>query len=102
MSAEARLTVPAGHPAIPGHFPGRPIVPGVLLLDAVIEAARARGLRVAQVVRAKFAAPVMPGVEVEIALAEREGGRLAFTCRAGGATVLLGELACESLAAVSR
>ena len=34
-----RFEVPADHPAFPGHFPGRPILPGVVLLDAVLQAA---------------------------------------------------------------
>jgi len=95
----ARLRVPEDHPALPGHFPGRPIVPGVLLLDAVLQALRgARAGRPARLLRAKFAAPVAPGTEVEIALAPRGEApeRFAFTCRAGGAVVLLGEVACET------
>ena len=85
----ARFTLPADHPALPGHFPGRPIVPGVLLLDAVLQAA---GGAPRQVRRAKFIAPVEPGAEVEIRFEQRPGGRTGFTCRCGGTTVLLGEL----------
>jgi 3-hydroxymyristoyl/3-hydroxydecanoyl-(acyl carrier protein) dehydratase len=94
-----RFSVPEDHPALPGHFPGRPIVPGVLLLDAVLEALRvAQAGRPSRLLRAKFVAPVMPGTEVEIALAPRgEGtGRFAFTCRTGGTVVLFGEVACET------
>lgn len=93
----ARLCVPPEHPALPGHFPGRPVVPGVLLLDAVLEAAGAAGAgRPARLIRAKFAAPVLPGTEVEITLVPRDAvGRLGFTCRAAGAVVLLGEVACD-------
>src|SRR3546814_9281220 len=29
------------HPALPGHFPGRPIVPGVVILDRVLDAIEA-------------------------------------------------------------
>lgn len=85
-----RFEVPAEHPALPGHFPGRPILPGVVLLDAVLQAA---GLGQATLLRAKFTAPVLPGDAVEISLAPRAGGRIGFTCASGGRTVLSGELA---------
>lgn len=84
----ARFTLPPDHPAVPGHFPGRPIVPGVLLLDAVLQAAPGRPGRI---LRAKFPAPVLPGAEVEIRFEPRASGRTAFTCRCGETTVLLGE-----------
>jgi len=32
--------VPATHPALPGHFPGNPIVPGVLLMSIAIDTLR--------------------------------------------------------------
>lgn len=90
-----RFAVPSEHPALPGHFPGRPIVPGVLLLDAVFDAVARAGGDVARLMRAKFSAPVLPGMEVEVALAAKAAGRVGFTCRAGGAVVLTGEIACE-------
>lgn len=87
----ARFVLQADHPALPGHFPGRPIVPGVLLLDAVLRAAGAVGEPPRRILRAKFSAPVEPGAEVEIRFDARAGGRTGFACRCGGITVLLGE-----------
>jgi 3-hydroxymyristoyl/3-hydroxydecanoyl-(acyl carrier protein) dehydratase len=85
--------VPLDHPSLPGHFPGRPIVPGVLLLDAVMQAAASRRADPpTRLLRAKFPAPVLPGETVEITLDPRGTDRLAFTCRRDGTTVLLGEL----------
>ncbi|MFH5923430.1 3-hydroxyacyl-ACP dehydratase FabZ family protein [Roseomonas xinghualingensis] len=90
---EARFTVPADHPCLPGHFPGHPIVPGVMLLDAVMEAARGAGLGVAaRVPGAKFLRPVGPEEEVSIALRRTPGGRLAFTGHVGGALAFQGEI----------
>ena len=93
MQAVARFAIPADHPSLPGHFPGQPIVPGVLLLDAVLQAvmAAAPGREApAQLVRAKFPAPVAPGDFVEVTLAPR-ADRVGFTCRCGETTVLFGE-----------
>ncbi|MDB5378685.1 MAG: fabA-like domain protein [Rubritepida sp.] len=89
--AVARFVVPADHPALPGHFPGRPVVPGVLLLDAVLQAACALGEAPKRILRAKFAAPVAPGAEVDIRFETRSNGRTGFNCRCGDTTVLLGE-----------
>ncbi len=89
--APAHFTVLAGHPSLPGHFPGRPIVPGVLLLDAVFQAAAlAAPIRL---VRAKFTAPVGPGEEVSVIFERPAPDRLAFTCHCRGLRVLWGEVA---------
>ena len=65
-----RFTVPADHPSLPGHFPGRPLVPGVVLLERVLEAIEARHgalgpLRLPQV---KFLQPLRPGEEARVEL----------------------------------
>ncbi|OZB61471.1 MAG: hydroxymyristoyl-ACP dehydratase [Lysobacterales bacterium 13-68-4] len=84
MSAFASpFRVPAGHPCLPGHFPGEPLVPGVVMLEAVAEALRAwRGERLARIAEAKFAAPLRPGEGAEVRLSE-VGGRLRFEIRRG-------------------
>ena len=42
MSFERTLTISKDHPALSGHFPGHPVVPGVLVLDEVIETLKER------------------------------------------------------------
>ncbi|GFZ86835.1 hydroxymyristoyl-ACP dehydratase [Dyella caseinilytica] len=70
--------VPAEHPCLPGHFPGQPLVPGVVLLEQVAEALRAwRHQRMAQVVEAKFMAPLYPGEQADLVLGEN-AGRIRF------------------------
>ena len=38
---EQPLRIDAAHPALPGHFPGQPLVPGVMMLEQVARALRA-------------------------------------------------------------
>lgn len=56
-----RLT--AAHPCLPGHFPGEPIAPGVLVMDFVIQALKkqaGRQLSVQGVPMVKFIQPLRP------------------------------------------
>ncbi|MDB5999762.1 MAG: long-chain fatty acid--CoA ligase [Rhizobacter sp.] len=55
------------HAALPGHFPGRPIVPGVLLLDEVIIGVEAASNRRVQALKqVKFAAALLPGEQAQV------------------------------------
>jgi 3-hydroxyacyl-[acyl-carrier-protein] dehydratase len=65
-----QFSIPAEHPSLPGHFPGQPIVPGVVVLERVLEAIEAThgplgALRLPQV---KFAQPLLPGEVADIVL----------------------------------
>ena len=83
-----RFVVPADHPCLPGHFPGRPVVPGVLLLDEVLArlAPHVPGT-ITGVSSAKFLHPVAPGEDVDVTVDPSTG---AFTCEAAGRTVVRG------------
>jgi 3-hydroxyacyl-[acyl-carrier-protein] dehydratase len=72
------LEIGAGHPALAGHFPGRPVVPGVVLLDHATRAALAvrPGHRLAGIPRAKFLHPVGPAEPVTIELHGRDDRRV--------------------------
>lgn len=73
--------VAADHPSLPGHFPGSPLVPGVMLLEQVALALRAwRGERLARVQDAKFVAPLLPDQNAQVTLTDMQG-RVRFEIR---------------------
>jgi 3-hydroxyacyl-[acyl-carrier-protein] dehydratase len=68
MSTAFEFSIDASHPSLPGHFPGQPIVPGVLLLDHVLSGIAAQtGRPVARLQQVKFAAALLPGEEAQVA-----------------------------------
>ncbi len=90
------VDVAVDHPCFAGHFPGHPILPGVVLLDEVVAAAErhlARPLQALQVRVAKFHAPVRPGARLCIELIGR--GPVRFSVACDDVRVASGELALD-------
>jgi len=88
----ARILISPDHPAIPGHFPGNPVVPGVLILDETIAATArwlGRDVSLRRLQQAKFLAPLRPGEEAVIDLA-RIGDSLQFSVRRGPVVIAKG------------
>lgn len=82
-SYQTTFTVPAEHPSLPGHFPGRPLVPGVLLLEQVADALQQwRGQRLARVREAKFVRPLGPAQTASLQLTQ-SGTTVRFEIRRG-------------------
>jgi 3-hydroxymyristoyl/3-hydroxydecanoyl-(acyl carrier protein) dehydratase len=75
------FSLPHGHPALPGHFPGQPRIPGVLLLEQAARALQAwRGVAMTGVLEAKFLAALQPGRTATIEL-HADGARVRFVIR---------------------
>lgn len=82
---EQPLCIKAGHPALAGHFPGHPLVPGVILLEQVAQALRSwRGKRLGRVLEAKFTAPLLPDEVAVVSLVETDAGQFRFEIRRDG------------------
>jgi len=113
----ALKNVSASEPYFQGHFPGRPIMPGVLILEGMAQAALllAFGGREPHagedqiyyyvgIDNARFKRPVVPGdqLELEVALDRLLRGIGKFTCvaRVGGDTVAQATILCSVRAAL--
>ena len=103
MPGEINFVVAPDHPAFAGHFPGTPILPGVVLLDAavhaVLQTAPAAGLTAGgywggtcTVSSAKFLSPVGPGETLHLRLRTSDSGSIHFEISGAGRKVAEGTL----------
>ena len=108
----ALKNVSASEPYFPGHFPNRPIMPGVLILEAMAQAAgvlvfRTSGTRPDEktvyyyvgIDNARFKKPVVPGdqLEIEVHMERQLRGIGKFGCvaRVAGETVAEATILCS-------
>ena len=85
------VRIPAAHPSLPGHFPGEPVVPGVVLLDRIAAAIeRESHARLARIATVKFLAPLRPDEDARLHVVV-DGARVRFRIARGETQVLAGE-----------
>ncbi len=90
----SEILVPANHPALAGHFPGQPVVPAVVLLDAVLAEIRTRGdFALRSIPAVKFLQPVLPEERIELRIQFKaiEAAQLRASFRALRVTALVFE-----------
>jgi len=104
--AEGLRCVSANDPVFQGHFPGRPVMPGVLLLEALAQTGavtllteeenRNRQVLLAGVRQARFRKPVLPGdvllLRCEVTLRKGDTGVLRGKATVNGEPVAEAEL----------
>lgn len=106
-SATGLKVVSGNEPYFPGHFPSSPIMPGVLQLGAMCQAAEgllretgkisdAQDVRITGVNRFKFRKPALPGdrleIHVQLLAADAEGFAVKGTVVCEGSTVSQGDI----------
>lgn len=78
------------HPVFPGHFPGHPIIPGVLLLDWTQTAIEAQlGQPLLALTEAKFHSPATPTDELALDF-EVSAGAVRFEIRSAARKIASG------------
>jgi acyl-coenzyme A synthetase/AMP-(fatty) acid ligase len=91
---EFEFSIPASHPALPGHFPGHPVVPGVLILDVLVNHLRtATACEVRHLRKVKFLSPLLPDQPASVRF-DRRGTAWSFqvsTAAAGAAARVVAE-----------
>lgn len=89
------VTISANHPALAGHFPGVPILPGVLILDETLRALEVDETTAVtrwRIGRAKFLEPVRPGETLLLQYERLPSGAVHFSVSSAGHPVAEGML----------
>jgi 3-hydroxyacyl-[acyl-carrier-protein] dehydratase len=106
QSIRAIKCVSANEPFFQGHFPGRPLMPGVLQIEAMAQASavlmskslkvdpKVSGIMFMSVEEAKFRKPVRPGDVLDMRIEVLMGRRNIY--KFSGRAEIDGQLACEA------
>ncbi len=89
------MIINSEHPALAGHFPGNPIVPGVILIDEVVAAFRlfiGKAVNIVAMPNIKFASPLLPEKEFEISFEQKKEGLVSFVMQSSGVIIMTGQL----------
>ncbi len=86
------LKIAADHPAYAGHFPTHPVLPGVLLLDALLHELDGPAQRW-RIESAKFPSAVQPGEPLSLERETLQNGSIRFVIRAAERIVAQGIVA---------
>jgi 3-hydroxyacyl-[acyl-carrier-protein] dehydratase len=96
MTFEVRRAINADHPSLPGHFPGAPVVPGVVILDEVLGALVEwrKDCHLAGIRTVKFLVPLKPEQTFTICFAASDDSEreIKFSCRVEDRVVVEGRL----------
>ena len=96
LNFEVSRAIGADHPSLPGHFPGTPIVPGVVILDEIVAALtewrKDSHLTVIRI--AKFLVPLRPEQPFTICLSASHDVEsvVDFCCRVEDRVIVEGRL----------
>jgi 3-hydroxymyristoyl/3-hydroxydecanoyl-(acyl carrier protein) dehydratase len=97
MTFEVLRLIHADHLSLPGHFPGAPLVPGVVILDEVVAALAEwrQNSQLSGIQSVKFLAPLKPEQPFTISLSatSKNAGDVSFCCRVEERVIVEGRLA---------
>ena len=96
MNATIPIQIPADHPAFASHFPGMPIVPAVVLLDAALYAIADDGavsFERCTLQAVKFKSVVRPGQALTLHYVRTGPGSVSFELHSAGRVAVLGTIA---------
>ena len=93
------FTIKDSHPSLKGHFPNSPIVPGVVILDEVINILKTLkpDFTVDAISIVKFIHPLLAEQRVSVEIKEKSDTTISFTCLYNEIKLVTGQLTLKSM-----
>ncbi len=94
MTIEKQLVIDPSHPSLAAHFPGNPIVPGVVILGEILESiSQSLGgqLVVSHVPVVKFHSPLRPNEIVDLTFDLLPKQHVTFSCHVSSRHIASGQ-----------
>lgn len=94
MRIEKHFMIDPSHPSLAGHFPGNPIVPGVVILEevlALIGESLDELVMLAKIPSVKFHSPLRPNESLQLTLDVLSDLEVTFSCRVDSRLVASGQ-----------
>ena len=94
-----QTVIPEDHPALKGHFPGNPVVPGVVVLESVAQALASwqPGLVIVELPVVKFHHVLKPAQLFEIRLQQKNEDGYRFECDCAGQVIASGSFTSKAV-----
>ena len=91
------FTIKNSHPSLKGHFPNNPIVPGVIILDEVIQIVKEvkPDFILKKLPIVKFIHPLLPEQNVNVEINQKSDTSLSFICSHHDIKIASGQLTLE-------
>jgi len=82
------------HPSLEGHFPGNPVVPGVVILDEVMRGviSQIADSKIVEIPTVKFLKILKPNQIVKVSLIEKKSDTFQFDCVVNNARIVTGKI----------
>ena len=92
------FTIETTHPSLKGHFPNKPVIPAVIILDEVINIVKIikPGFTVETIPMVKFSHPLLPEQLVSVEIKEKNDTTISFNCSHNKIKLVTGQLTLKS------
>ncbi len=93
------FTIKSTHPSLKGHFPDNPVVPGVVILDEIINIVKSLkpDFTIDAIPMVKFIHPLLAEQPVSVDIKEKNDTTISFNCSFNEIKLVTGQLILKSV-----